>query len=93
MTERQEWQPIATAPNDGSFRLYGLHVRSRSLPAGWFEVYYLALDEDGALLETSGDPFGTWTYDDFEVWADAPAPPSNNGEKLDTVTSENKVRT
>ena len=67
-----DWQPMNTAPTDGKFYLYGLHVsRNRH---GWFEVWYLAMDEEGQLVESSGDRFSTWNYDDFEVWAPAPQP-------------------
>jgi hypothetical protein len=70
-----EWQPIKTAPTDGKFYLYGLHVNNRG-GHSWFEVWYLSRDEDGELIETSGDQFSTWSYDDFEVWAPAPQPQS-----------------
>ena len=68
-----DWQPMNTAPTDGKFYLYGLHVNSRNRH-GWFEVWYLAADEEGQLVESSGDRFSTWNYDDFEVWAPAPQP-------------------
>ncbi len=71
-----DWQPIAAAPRDGRFCLYGLHVRNA---AGfrWFEAHYVALNDDGELIEPWGDAFSTWHYDDFEVWADVPQPLSD----------------
>lgn len=70
-----DWQKMDTEPNDGNFRLYGLHVKNR---AGyrWFEVHYIRVDDDGTLIEPSGDNFSTWEYDDFEVWANVPQPPA-----------------
>lgn len=69
-----EWQPMSTEPCDGRFRLYGLHVALRS-GFRWFEVHYVARDEEGQLLHPSGDSFSDWQFSDFEVWADAPQPP------------------
>lgn len=78
MTERLEWQPIATDPNDGAYRFYGLHVTG---PTGytWFEAHYVALDDTGQLLLASGDNFDDWAYDDFEVWSPAPPQPRADG--------------
>ena len=75
MTAHQ-WQPIATAPRDEAFRLYGLNVRHRN-GHQWFEVHYVAL-VDGDLIHPSGDCFSDWHYDDFEFWADAPAWPAHS---------------
>jgi hypothetical protein len=69
-----EWRSIKTDKfNEGGFRFYGLTVKNRA-GHSWFEVYYLCPDEGGDLLETSGDIFSTWQYDDFEVWSPAPQP-------------------
>lgn len=68
-----KWQPMATEPNDGKFRLYGLHVTNRS-GFTFFEAHYVALNDDGQLIEPSGDNFDDWAFDDFIVWADVPQP-------------------
>jgi hypothetical protein len=69
-----QWQPIETDPGDGSFHFYGLHVVNPRHK--WFEVYYLARDEvDGEMIQSSGDPFSEWSFEDFEVWSPAPVQP------------------
>jgi len=70
-----DWKTIDTEPSDGKYRFYGLIVKHRN-GHRWFEAHYLALDEEGVLLEPSGDIFSCWAFDDFEYWADAPAPPA-----------------
>lgn len=55
-----DWQPMTTEPGDGAFRLYGLHVKNKTGFA-WFEAHYVAR---------------AWSFEDFEVWADAPQPPT-----------------
>jgi hypothetical protein len=69
-----EWQPMATEPNDGEFRLYGLFVTNNVNGFTWFETHYVALNDDGQLVEPSGDNFDDWAFDDFKVWADVPQP-------------------
>lgn len=69
-----EWQPMQNEPGDGAFRLYGLHVRNRS-GFVWFEAHYVARDDGGQMIEPSGDSFASWSFEDFEVWAEAPEPP------------------
>jgi hypothetical protein len=66
-----QWQPIETEPDDGSLRLYGLHVRHAD-GHNWFEIHYLSRADDGEMIQPSGDNFVDWTFDDFEVWAEAP---------------------
>lgn len=77
MTERMEWQPIASAPLDGAFRFYGLYVTYRQTGFRWFEAHYVALDSEIGLISPSGDGFSDWSYEDFEVWAPAPMPPAD----------------
>ena len=69
------WQPMATEPGDGAFRLYGLHVRNKTGFEG-FEVHYVARNDEGEMVEPSTDSFTPWSFEDFEVWADAPQPPT-----------------
>ena len=73
------WQPIETEPGDGNFRFYGLHIVSKQMT--WFEAYYLARNEEGEMVQTCGDPFSEWSFEDFEVWAPAPVPPEQRGQK------------
>jgi hypothetical protein len=73
-TMGSEWQPIATEPNDGDFRLYGLHVSHRS-GHQWFEVHYLAWEDGGDMIDPAGDTFSDWCHSDFEFWAPAPKMP------------------
>lgn len=77
-----EWHKIGSEPRDGNFRFYGLHVTNKR-GFRWFEVWYVVMGEGGTLLDSSGDVFSTWSYDDFEVWADVPQPPTDGelGEK------------
>lgn len=86
-----DWQPIGTDPQDGSYRLYGLHLRNRE-GLRWFEAYYVALDTvEGTVLTPSGDIFSDWDYTDFEVWADAPQPPSGVSiERAADIKSDQK---
>lgn len=75
--QSRDWQPIETAPMDGAYRFYGLHVHNNHTGYRWFEAYYVALDTvDGQLMHPNGDNFSDWTYEDFEVWAPAPPLPS-----------------
>lgn len=69
------WRDIATAPNDSSFRWYGLHVQ-HTAGHGWFEAHYVCHDDDGQMRLPSGDNFDDWAFIDFEVWAPAPLPPA-----------------
>lgn len=71
------WNPMDTEPRDGAFRLYGIHVKHIN-GSEWFEVHYVAKDDDGQMIEPSGDAFSDWSFEDFEVWADAPSPPACN---------------
>lgn len=64
---REAWRPIKTAPKDGNFHFYGLHVTNPRMT--WFEAYYLARNEEGEMIQTCGDPFSEWSFDDFEVWS------------------------
>lgn len=68
------WKPISTAPNDSGFRWYGLYVK-HTTGAEWFEAHYLSHDDDGQMIESSGDHFTDWEFSDFEFWCAAPAPP------------------
>jgi hypothetical protein len=70
-----EWHPIARDPRDGKFRFYGLFVKNERTGFKWFEAYYVAEDDDGQLIDSSGDHFSDWTMDDFQFWADAPPQP------------------
>ena len=71
------WQPMDTAPDDGDFYLYGVNVTNNKTGAKWFEVWYLARDDEGHMIDPSGDYFSEWSHDDFECWAKAPAPVSS----------------
>lgn len=70
-----DWQPMATEPGDGAFRLYGLHVKNKT-GFEWFEVHYVARNDEGEMVEPSTDSFTAWSFEDFEVWADAAQPPT-----------------
>lgn len=71
-----EWQPMSSEPGDGNFRFYGVHVQNKS-GFKWFEAHYVARDDEtGEMISPSGDHFSEWSYEDFEVWADAPQPPA-----------------
>jgi len=77
-----EWQPMNTEPNDGAFRLYGLHVYniSHNISHSWLEIHYVALNEEGQLILPSGDNFDDWAFNDFECWAPAPRDPLKSGD-------------
>jgi hypothetical protein len=70
-----QWQPIATEPNDGNYRLYRLTVNHRD-GTSWGEVHYLAWEDGGDMIDASGDKFSDWSHSDFEHWAEAPSMPS-----------------
>ena len=70
-----EWHPMP-APRDGNFRFYGLHVSNNRTGFRWFEAHYVAEDDTGQMVEPSGDSFSDWSFEDFEVWADAPSLPA-----------------
>lgn len=73
------WQDIGTAPNDSSFRWYGLHVQH--IGHDWFEAHYLSHADNGEMIEPSGDNFTDWAFIDFEFWCAAPSPPAIIAEK------------
>ncbi len=72
-----DWQPIATAPKDGETRLYAVEVHGAK-GASWWEYYALYLDDDSELNEISGDPFTTWSLEDFTHWMPLPQPPAES---------------
>ena len=88
--EGDGWQPMATEPRDNRFRLYGLNVTNNRTGFTWFEVHYVAQDDDGQMVEPSGDAFSDWSYDDFEVWADAPQPPQSDATTAAMGTTSNQ---
>lgn len=82
------WQPIESDPSDGNFRLYGLNLKDKH-GNEWFEVHYLAQDiTDGLMRQPNGD-VAKWSWEDFEVWADAPMR-SDDVDGALTVNSEKR---
>jgi hypothetical protein len=67
--KRDQWRPIATAPEDGEF-LAGLHVRHRDPKTGTVTIYeeqhVVALDEETGDIADHYDH--GWRLLDYEFW-------------------------
>jgi hypothetical protein len=81
--KRDQWRPIATAPEDGEF-LAGLHVRHRDPKTGTVTIYeqqhVIALDEETGDVADAYDQ--GWRLLDYEWWKPLdplPEPPASVG--------------
>ena len=70
-----DWQPIDTAPRDGTSVIAAIPVYScAGRFIGWqIDVIYCD-DETG---EINSECERGWEWDDYEVWQPCPAPPSD----------------
>ncbi len=70
-----QWQPIKTAPKNGTLIILGLWVKSIKRPIR-FDQYILSYSEEfGCLYDTDGDAFTCWELEDFRYWMALPEPP------------------
>ena len=72
-----QWQPIETAPRDGTPHLRGLHVVGPH-GASW-DVLSGYVDCDGEFVDQFGDDPG-WSDEDFTHWMPLPTPPDSPKE-------------
>ena len=83
-----EWQPIESAPKDGSYIIAGLFGRSRELAWVTHSYWSTAADraEDDGLTRAQADDFETgWQVEHDGVcapthWMPLPTPPANQDE-------------
>jgi len=70
------WQPIETAPEDGSTHVRGLWVRCArkdAEPFYYWESDIGSISDEGEFLSSNGDDFG-WRADDYTHWMPEPKP-------------------
>ena len=68
-----EWQPIETAPKDGTPHVRGLWVTSNRTGARWWESIAGYVDDDGEFVDHDGN--APWHGDDYTHWMPLPEPP------------------
>ena len=72
------WQPIETAPRDGTCFLGGLLVNhwtsARDSYTTYFEVHVVFCDEETGEISSDCDCDG-WSIDDYTHWQPLPPPP------------------
>ncbi len=72
-----EWQPIETAPRDGTPFFAGLWVEHKvnaEPPRTTWETFYVWVDEERGDFDLDCDP--GWSIDDFQCWVPAPKLPA-----------------
>ncbi len=71
---KDQWHPIATAPEDDRLHVRGLYVYSYSNahPPLW-EAICGRLDDDGDFVDHDGS--APWRADDYTHWMPLPEPP------------------
>jgi hypothetical protein len=71
-----EWQPIETAPKDGTPHLRGLWVKRISQGEFWdmWDMDVGHIDDCGDFLNLYGEELG-WEADDYTHWMPLPEPP------------------
>lgn len=67
------WQPIETAPKDGTGHLRGRWINSQGKRPTW-TVDSGYVDDDGEFVSFNGNETG-WQTDDYTHWMPLPAPP------------------
>lgn len=67
------WQPIETAPKDGTLHVRGLTVRNRRTGVCWWEAIAGRVDDDGDFVDHDGNC--PWRTEDYEYWMPLPEPP------------------
>jgi hypothetical protein len=67
-----EWQPIDTAPKDGTPHLRGLWVNTSTGDVWDIDAGYI--DDHGDFLDLFGDVLG-WDVEDYSHWMPLPEPP------------------
>lgn len=68
-----EWQPIETAPNDGTLHVRGLIVRSAIRGRQWWEAIAGRMNDDGEFVDH--DDNSPWRAEDYTHWMPLPEPP------------------
>ncbi|WP_311269605.1 DUF551 domain-containing protein [Sphingobium sp. WCS2017Hpa-17] len=68
------WQPIETAPRDGTHFLATAIVRNVKTDARWWETYVIWADDETGEIHPDCD-HGWSSIDDYSHWMPLPAPP------------------
>ncbi|WP_311270335.1 hypothetical protein [Sphingobium sp. WCS2017Hpa-17] len=74
MREEAGWQPIETAPRDGTHFLATAIVRNVKTGARWWETYVIWADDETGEIHPDCD-HGWSNIDDYSHWMPLPAPP------------------
>ena len=69
-----EWQPIETAPKDGTPHVRGLTVRNNRYGSEWWEVIAGQLTDEGEFIDH--DKNSPWRAEDYTHWTPLPPPPA-----------------
>lgn len=78
MIGEREWQPIETAPKDGTIHIRGLWVTVKGVKAKEFQQFIGFIDEDGDFKDmVYFDDFG-WAAKDYTHWMPLPEPPEQD---------------
>jgi len=70
------WQPIETAPRDGTPFLASIWVRVNDCAPGW-RIYVVGYDAE--FDEMNSDYESGWDLEDYAFWQPLPLPPSDGG--------------
>lgn len=70
-----EWQPIETAPNDGTPHIRGLHVHNNRGDFIYWDCHAGRINDETGQFEDLGGEHTGWDADDYTHWTTLPEPP------------------
>lgn len=68
-----DWQPIETAPKDGTNFLAAIEVQNNKTGDLWWEQHVICVDEDG---DIPVDIERGWSFADYTHWMPLPKAPT-----------------
>ena len=69
------WQPIETAPKDGTLILATIHIHCSDGTAAW-QRHAIYFDAERNITYTDGGDETGWDFDDYQYWMPLPAAPA-----------------
>lgn len=70
-----EWQPIETAPNDGTPHIRGLHVHNNRGDFIYWDCHAGRINDETGQFEDLGGEHTGWDADDYTHWTTLLEPP------------------